>query len=70
MHRLLLLSLKTFVQNSKITSLSTKSYVERSIVNQTGAVHNVEPCSGNSDSIFGVGKILVTPTPGGAADYD
>ena len=42
---------------------STKSNVERSIVNQTGAVHDVEPCSVNSDSGVGVEKILVTPTP-------
>ena len=42
---------------------STKSHVERSIVNQTGAVHDVEPCSVNSDSGVGVGMILVTPTP-------
>ena len=47
---------------------STKSNVERSIVKQTGAVHDVEPCSVNSDSGVGVGNILVTlnpiPTPG------
>ena len=62
-HRMLLLSLKTFVQNSKMT-FSTKSIVEHSIVNQTCAVHGVEPCSVNSNSEVGVGKILVPPTPG------
>ena len=47
----------------KMFFFSTKSNVERSIVNQTGAVHGVEPCSVNSDSGVGVGKVLVTPPP-------
>ena len=42
---------------------STNPNVDRSIVNQTGAVHDVESYSVNSDFGVGVGKVLVTPTP-------